>query len=371
MKILYYSGDDGTFMSKWQYDHFIDELQHHGVQVDFFNFRSYNCYGEANEKLIELLRNGHGYDCFMTSALNTQLYKETMKEISHIDIPKLLICFDNLHAPYIHKSLLPYFDLVWLTSKENENLFKSWGANTIFLPYAANPYTFYLPNYNEDINRVCFIGSPYGTRCLKFNKLVENNIPCDVYYGGNKKRAIASTQNKNKNTDIDFSLRDKLINYFSSPIGRKLFVSNLKAKVIKPQLVTNDYLSFYNSLSFSNMIKAYHSYALSLNITEVWSSLLLKHPIYKIHLRSFEIPMCGGIEFTSYNDEIAEYFEDGKEIVYYRDEYEYIDKARYYLDPKRQGVRNSMKIAARKRAETEHTWWNRFEQIFDRLGIKE
>ena len=32
--------------------------------------------------------------------------------------------------------------MVWLTSVETENLFKKWGASTIFLPFAANPNFF-------------------------------------------------------------------------------------------------------------------------------------------------------------------------------------------------------------------------------------
>ena len=366
MKILYYFGDDGTYMTRWQLDHFIDELKHHEVEFEFFNPLVYSSIDEANEKLIERLRNLGDIDCFMNAGPSTILYCETMATLSKVDIPKLLICFDNLHAPYMHKDIMPYFDLVWLTSRENEEKIKSWGVNTIFLPYAANPYKFIVSDNNEDVQRVCFIGSPYGTRCVKFNQLVQNGIPCDVFCGGKSRK---NTVTKEKNSFEDVIIKFK--NYFGSSIGMRLFVSNMMSKVRKPQLDTgNEYLRLFNSLEFSEMTKKYHEYSLSLNITEVWNTLLLSNPIYKLHLRTFEIPMSGGIEFTTYNEEVANYFEEDKEMVFYRSEEEYIDKAHYYLDDKRKELRERIKVAARKRAEKDHTWWNRFSVVFDQLGIK-
>lgn len=367
MRVLYYSNDDGSFMSRWQYDHFIDELAHYGVTVELFNPLQFSSYNEANERLIEKLNRDRGYSCFMSGSPSTQLFKETLAYINLIGIPKLLICFDNLHAPYMHKEIMPYFDLVWLTSKENEKTIRSWGVKTVFAPYAANPYKFIMPDIHGDIKRLCFIGSPYGTRCMKFNELASDSVTCDVYCGNLLKKKTAGKNH-------DQSIQEDIIkwkNYFFSPIGRKLFVSKVFSKVKKPKLIKDSpYIHFYDSLEFSEMIKMYHDYALSLNITEVWDSLLLKHPVYKLHLRSFEIPMCGGIEFTTYNEELSHYFEEGKEIIFYHSKEEMIDKAKFYLDDKRAALRTEIKKAARLRSENEHTWYLRFKKVFGELNIK-
>jgi spore maturation protein CgeB len=74
--------------------------------------------------------------------------------------------------------------------------------------------------------------------------------------------------------------------------------------------------------------------------------------------------MSGGLQFTSYNEEIASYFDEDKEIVLYHNKEEMIDKAKFYLDPKHEKLVNTMKIAARKRAERDHTWTKRFDHIF-------
>lgn len=50
-----------------------------------------------------------------------------------------------------------------------------------------------------------------------------------------------------------------------------------------------------------------------------------------IPLRVFDILSCGGFCLTNYQPEIAEYFEDGKELVMFSDPEELLLKAEYYL----------------------------------------
>lgn len=50
-----------------------------------------------------------------------------------------------------------------------------------------------------------------------------------------------------------------------------------------------------------------------------------------IPLRVFDILGCGGFCLTNYQPEIAQYFEDGKEIVMYTDDVDLKEKAAYYL----------------------------------------
>lgn len=148
--------------------------------------------------------------------------------------------------------------------------------------------------------------------------------------------------------------------------------STLKNKFItKPSLIVDSaFLDKNKSVSDSEMISLYSNFALSLNITELRDTYILKTPIHKIHLRAFEIPMCGGLQLASYNDELASYFEDGKEIVFYHDKEEMLDKARYFINPDHTNEIIRMKQAARKRAENEHTWMCRYKTIFDALGLK-
>ena len=66
---------------------------------------------------------------------------------------------------------------------------------------------------------------------------------------------------------------------------------------------------------------------------------------------------------------IEPHFEADKEILYYSSAEELADKIRFYTDPKQDGVRANIRAAARARTLRDHTWTQRFNDIFRLLGI--
>lgn len=126
----------------------------------------------------------------------------------------------------------------------------------------------------------------------------------------------------------------------------------------------------YGSVSLAETNKIYAEHDLSLSIATARNTGNLKNPVMIVHLRNFEIPMSGGVQFCKYFPELAECFEDGKEIIFYQTDEEMIEKARYYLNPAREDERMVIRQAARKRAENEHTWFRRFSKAFDYLGLQ-
>lgn len=79
--------------------------------------------------------------------------------------------------------------------------------------------------------------------------------------------------------------------------------------------------------------------------------------------------MSGDINICKYHPELAGYFEDGKEIIFYQDNEELVDKVRYFTDKASDEEIIRKKRAARLRAENEHTWWNRLSIAFKILGL--
>lgn len=368
MKILYYMPYDDSYMSQWQFFQIFDELSHYDITFELFNPWHYDSYEEANEALLKNVRTEKSIDLFMSCVSSKMLFPSTMREIHRLPIPKLLICYDNLHAPFMHKEIAKYFDLVWLTSLETETMFNKWGCNTIFQPYASNPFAF-SDLYEKNIGKVGFVGTPYGTRSMMFNILTEGGIDVDVFckpnYASNKAFHIHKAD--------PIGIKDMAVSiaqHLSFPIGRKVLYSKIK-KTIRPipVLADSEHLTLKEKLSNEDMNKAYSNYALSFNIITLRNTAVLKHPIQKLHLRTFEIPMCGGLELVEYNEELAGYFAED-EIVFYKDKDEMIDKARYYTNPKNENLVRNMKLKARKRAETEHSWMRRFSVAFDALGLK-
>lgn len=368
--ILYYFSDRGSIMDQWQLHHFINELKTSNINFELFNPIRYDSLASACDSLLTLLRTNRAkYSLFFTGAFDNSLPPHVLSQIKELGIPTLLICFDNLHAPYLHKKIAPHFDLVWLTSFETEYIFKKWGANTIFQPYAANPY-FFKPSSSPEINSVGFIGTPYGTRMKKLELLANHQIPVSIYSDSFFNQA--SPQEKKSRTIQEKA--QHAINLINFPIGRKILYSELKNlfkhTVSKPRdFIKNDSIHLFPSVSANKMVDLYSSLAISLGITDVRNTYLLNKPVYKLHLRTFEIPMCGGLQIVNYTPEIASYFEDEKEIILYRSEEEFIDKTKFYIQDSQRPAREKMKIAARKRAESDHTWMNRFAKVYAQLGI--
>ena len=77
--------------------------------------------------------------------------------------------------------------------------------------------------------------------------------------------------------------------------------------------------------------------------------------------------MCGGFLITGYQDELAEYYEPGKEIVCYETKEDLLDKVKYYL--RHPAERDRIRQAGLRRALAEHTWEHRYAQLFKELSL--
>jgi len=365
MNILYYYRNEGTFMYTWQIEHIVSELKMHECFIDILNPLDYENLQQANEAVLEKIKTGK-YALFMTCLNEKYLYNETVISIKKNGTPTLLFCPDNLLAPFIDENNAKLYDLVWLTSKETEFLYKKWKCNTVFLPYAANPFLF-VPVYTEEISAAGFIGNPHGSRVDRINSLTTSGIDVVVH---NKKRenGIKKAQAQVKTQPV-FTKTQNLKNFMRYSIGRKILIASVVDKISKHEFVNNEHLRFDYQIPFEMMAEVTCKYAIMLSFSDAKSTGVLKNPVPIINLRQFEIPMAGGLQFTTYTEELSNYFEDGKEIIMCKSRDEYIEKAKYYLRDEQSELRMKMKLAARKRAENEHTWFCRFSTIFEKLGV--
>lgn len=351
-------------MFQWQKLHIFNELITHGVEIELFNPLKFDSFDEANDKVIERIKKGD-VDLFMTSSTEKDLYIETLSIIKQHGTPTLLICFDNLTVPFTHKKISPHFDLVWLTSIETKYLFDKWGVNSIFMPYAANP-NIGNPRFHKDNESVLFIGTPYGSRCKIINTLLDAEIPVSLHTRSTSVKSNFIPKNDNG------EMCKEIFRMLSFPIGRKLAYASAKNKLLKqsPLHSNSKYLTLKDPVPFSTMMDLYNEHALSLTSVSNKHTGVLKKPVLIVNLRSFEIPAAGGLIFSLFNPELNGYFEDGKEAVYYQNDEDMIDKAKFHLSSHNRYIRETLKRNARARAIAEHTWYCRFKKVFDTLGLK-
>lgn len=355
-------------MFKWQKYHIFDELATHNVEIELFNPLDYPSIDEANAQLLQRVKK-NSFDLLMTTSTHKDLYIDTLEEIKKTGMPTLLICFDNLTIPFAHKKIASHFDLVWLTSIETKYLFDKWGVNSVFMPYAANP-ALYNPQ-TEEKHRVVFIGTPYGSRCKMLNTLLDAGINVDLY-GGKKSLGVSKPVNASSTLEGRLKLMHSIKDMLRYPIGRRLALGSIKNKLMQMSFLNEDSpnLNHFGQLDMlQSMMGEYNSYDLALSSVTNRHTGVLKNPVLIVNLRNFEIAAAGGILFCQFNPELNSYFEDGKEAVYYDSDEDMIDKARFYLDNRQRQLRHQIKSAARLKAEHEHSWFNRFAVVFEKLGL--
>lgn len=86
--------------------------------------------------------------------------------------------------------------------------------------------------------------------------------------------------------------------------------------------------------------------------------------------RDFEIPGTGGGAYlTSFNPDLAQHFEVGREIVCYRNREEALELIRHLLTNRDEAA--AIAAAARARCVREHRWLHRYESMLRVLGVLE
>jgi|SaaInlStandDraft_1057018.scaffolds.fasta_scaffold28238_2 spore maturation protein CgeB len=368
--IFYYFPSNGSVMDQWQNQHFIEELKLRGINFDVFNPRIQTIDSDSIEDLIyeRIKANRENISMFLASAFDGYLSESFLISIKNLGIPTVLMSFDNLSIPYKQKEISQYFDLIWLTSWDTKYLFDKWGAKSIFLPYASNPNHF-KPQWNEDMACIGFIGTLYGNRGKRIKDLYENGIPVQVY----GKRDSSSPDNHSmisilrKMTDRICTVKELM----KFPIGRKCIHGAVKKRIWnkKYNVQNSSFLDeiHQGSVSFEYLNYLYSNLGLSLGVTELWDTYTLSEPIHKIHLRTFEIPMCGGLQIAPYSKELSGYFEENKEIIFFENEMDLVEKSKFYLSDRNSQLRKEMKIKARIRAENDHSWSSRFKKLHDEI----
>lgn len=365
MNIVYYFAEQNTWMYKWQRAQIFPELNQAGHHIQVINPLYEESIDAANCALLSFVK-ANKVDVIMTPHNEELLYMETLKQLKSLGLPTILILFDSEMTPYRFNSTLPLFDLVMLSQKDRTGYYKKRGAKAIYSPYASTPAILRsIPSNSKMIRKMCFAGTPYGSRVKVINDMIKNRIPIDVYM--NQSSGESSTFRENNSS---LKVLSKLLLF---PTGRKV----LAGAAVKSLLYHSDCLisdspiiEIKDPVGNDGMAKLYTSYSLSLSISEARNTGYLPKPVHILHLRNFEIPMCGGIQFCRYFDDLAECFEDGKEIIMYHSVEEMREKAKYWLAAKNESRLNAIRANARKRAMSEHRWIHRFNAAFREIGLR-
>lgn len=324
---------------------------------------------QFSQKLLETFKSENErkpFDLFLSYVTNLDIEETCAKEIAKTGIPTANFSCNNIHQFYLTQRIAPYFDYNLHSEKSAGAKFTEIGANPVWFQMAANP-KYYHPIDTKKTMDVSFVGGAYAKRPYYVYNLLENGIDVHAYGPSWRKTEHLANLRKIKRELIRskemirsiFACSPQIRAKISSRVANMDFKDNLLAKYIR---------NLHFPITDDEMIRKYSESKISLGFLEVFENHdHSKNTMQHLHLREFEAPMCGALYFTNYSNELAEYYEIGKEVIIFRNEHELLDKVGYYLSHESEA--NAVRKAGFNRAQNCHTYQKRFAGLFNSLDL--
>lgn len=271
-----------------------------------------------------------------------EIKKEVIKKISQKLMTFNWFADDHWRFNNFSKYYAPCFRWVATTDSQAVKRYYEIGyKNVIKAQWACNHFL-YKPQNLQKIYNVTFVGQPHGNRKKVIEKIKQKGIEVKCWGEGwpngkiTQKRMIQVFSQ----TKINLNLT-KSSGVFDWKTPIKIFLKRKydnSIQLCKPREWIDNFKS------------------------------ILDRKREQIKARNFEIPGCKGFLLTSDADNLTDYYQDGKEIVIYKDVGDMVDKIKYYL--KNDKEREAIARAGYERTLRDHTYEKRFNKIFKTIGVK-
>ena len=337
------------------------------VRDNQLHFRTPSYRDRLSVELVKSFRNEHSkkpFDIFFAYLTSLDITPECLESIRQMKVPMLNFSCNNTHQFHLVEPIARYFSFNLHSEKYAAQKFDQAGAPKYWFQMAANP-KYYKPLGLELKYNVAFVGMNYAKRAGYINHLLSSGINVNCFGGGWVKPKGVSRIKKNAKEYLKLlqllflSSQDKRLEN-ASYIRDSELIKNMRSKYSD---------NFFLPVTDNQMIEIFNQSKINLGFLEVYcqdnnaSSGVQQH----LHLREFEVPMSGGLYFTNYSDELAEFFEPDREVVTFRNEYELLDKIHFYLNHSREA--DKIKEAGYKRALNDHTFQKRLKSMFRELKL--
>lgn len=332
----------------FEYQNFYDVLrQMDGVQAEGFFI---------DEKILEVGRDAMNPwlikiveetkpDLLFCFLFTEEIKKETISYITKHTKTKTFNWFadDHWRLPVYSRYWAPLFTLVSTTDSQAPAKYKSYGiTNVIKTQWAANPFLYKPAQGSNESYKITFVGKNYGNREDYINLLKSANLPVQGFGNGWGSGFVS----QEKMLEI-FSFSKINLNFTETPyMTAKDRVKILAKLVVKKEL---GQYKFSGHRLIDNLKSAIGTQR------------------RQIKGRTFEVPACGGFLLTGDADNLRDYYADGKEVVIFKDKQDMAEKCKYYLA--HESERQAIAKAGYERTIKEHTYVDRFKEIFKALGL--
>jgi spore maturation protein CgeB len=304
----------------YEYVNFYETFRHmDGVEVRLFDFvAAHKAAGDERVRadLTGIIEEWHP-DLLFTVLYQDQFPKDLLAELrDRLDIITFnWFCDDHWRFDDFTRVYAPLFNACSTTSRAALPKYAGIGyTNVIKTQWGCNHYV-YRPTGKPARFDITFVGQPHGNRRTTIQQLSDRGIGVKTWgYGWDAGRLDT----------------DAMIGVFSeSLINLNLSNASVRGSRWRPWLR--------------------HSY------------------VDQVKGRNFEIPGCGGFQLSGDSEDLADYFEPGREIVLFKTIDELHDAIQRYLSEPAE--RESIALAGYRRTVSEHTFERRFREIFATLGV--
>ncbi|WP_375561795.1 glycosyltransferase [Bernardetia sp. OM2101] len=343
---------------------------------------------KLSEDILEDITTKHkknGLDVCLLYLFPFQFEASLLKKIEKLGIPCVYFFCDNFYYPNVAKEYAPQATLNWVPEYSVLDSFKDSKSNYIYLPMAANPVLNFPVSVSKRRENIAFVGYKREYRVNLLYHLAKEKLPLELY-GSGWKKGLASHLDTENPPEIDLSKyapmppleRFKVwLDFKKSAFRKRVLGENTNIKPIydnnfqenqeQKEEFLND-LAVNKILEWEDVNKLYAESAITLGVNDNFikdkKGNIVNHP----KMRDFEVTMSGACYLTLETPESRDLFEADKEVCFYNNPEELIEKSNFLL--KNETLRNSMRIAAHERAMKDHTWEERFKKLFERLNLE-
>ncbi len=344
---------------------FYDTLVKMGHEVVFFPYHEASIYQGKKTHDINLISENiynhftrnhkeKPFDFFLSYYHGGQVITELFKKIR-----EKVFCLNyttNFHQIDLYAPLLKEANLSIFVSIAAKPYFEENNYNGYYMPFAGLSNNLTL-NKTKNGN-ISFIGSSYGQRANYIWRCLQNDLPINIYgtnwLNNHTRRAALRT----------IKLETQLLRGDKTMVDTAYRCLN---DIILKEINSNYEHVIHNPLPDQEYNKLLSESSIALNFPESRHGHDYSNPNVLIgaNLRDFEVPTAGSFLLTQDNEEIRSFFIEKQEIETFSNEWEMIDKARFYIS--RPELIFKIAEAGHKRVISEHLWEHRFNALISYL----
>ena len=378
MRIVLCQFSTGASSREWIYWHWGDELRRAGhqlISINPYDLGTGLSRGEYDEFTVDTVAREHRrkpVSLFFALVRDREMSAAAVKRIGEMGVRTATLGDDDALAPHDTRTIAPAFDVYWVVDPEGLDAIGRTGARILLQPVAANPHFFRPQDVPKDLD-ITFCGQCIESRIYYVREMFRRGVPVEVYgVGWQSPKEGDIPDGQRRRFRLVPALRRvaaSLTHRHGRTWVRAALLRRLRPHRPDPKIQEEIDRHAHPPLSFPEMARLYCRGKITLGFNERGHTHLLKRPLVASRPRDFEAAASGACHLMYRVPATQEHFEEDSEMLFYSSPEELADKARFYLDPRRESLRAEIGRRARERVLREHTWTHRFGRLFEELDL--